>query len=118
MCLCAAAEGGIRSRVCQRNAPLAPEALVMNIKVLGLRVPELLCGPNQTHLSVLRLQAGPEPSVTLGGKEVERTRQMWHKMCYLEACELLNHEEVNICKIAQLLNQLTTVTRHIRLVTL
>lgn len=41
----------------QKNALLVTKALVMNIKAVGLLVPKLLCGPNQTLLSVLALKA-------------------------------------------------------------
>lgn len=76
VCLCVNSEteeGGIWCTVGQRNALLPSKALAMNIKAVALRVPKLLCGPNQTHLSVLRLQAVPEPPVIEGWKQVDST---------------------------------------------
>lgn len=62
VCLLGSEEKEIWCMSCQRNAPLATKALAMNIKALGQSVPKLLCGPNQTHLSVLSLQAVAEMS--------------------------------------------------------
>lgn len=62
VCVFRSEEEAIWCVSCQRNAPLATKALAMNIKAQGQSVPKLLCGPNQTHLSVLGLQAVAEMS--------------------------------------------------------
>lgn len=73
----------------------------MNIKAVGLRVPKLLCGPNQTHLSVLSRQAVREPPSIQGWREVDRTPQLSHKVSFysLYEYELLNLKDLIFVKL-------------------